>query len=221
MRDMLLGLGASSYAVEKWIPSTGPGITSHLHGAFDSSHGDLGHLGEKLCRQQLLPGKELEALSGAIVEKIHQSLHWHTMSEKVVMSFSENTRRVSLLSWCREVLLDAATRSFFGERLTQIDPDMYKSFYTFDELSWKLHFGYPKFLARRMYAAKDKILDAIDQYLRLPKSERKGECWLIDRLETEMRNLGIDNRDIAAIMMPLYWVYASAFIPHLASPTPV
>ena len=122
-------------------------------------------------------------------------------------SLTQNTKTVSLLGWCREVLLDSATLSFFDERLVQIDPELYDSFFVFDELSWKLLFRYPRLFAHKMYAAKDRIIDALTIYFKLPPSERTGESWLISELEREMRNIGIGDRDIAAIIMPLYWVY--------------
>lgn len=206
MQDMLLRLGASADSLELWIPSSGAKITSHIAGVSNSAHGDHGHLGERLCRQQLLPGKELEILQASLISKICASLQWDTMSDRIISSFTQSTRTVSLLGWCREVLLDTATRTFFDECLMQIDPELFESFYIFDESSWQLHFGYPRFMAKKMYAAKDRIIDALTTYFQLPKAERKNESWLIGSLEAEMRNLGIGDRDIAAIMMPLYWV---------------
>ncbi|KAL9122048.1 MAG: hypothetical protein Q9187_001395 [Circinaria calcarea] len=202
---MLLQLGASPAAVEIWIPSSGAPVTSLAHGSSGSQHGDFGHFGERLCRQQLLPGKEFQILQASLITKIHESLQWSRMSEKIIVSSTKGTRTVSLLSWCRDVLLDSATRAFFDQRLMQIDPCLFESFYTFDEMSWKLHFNYPRFLATKMYAAKDRIIDALVVYFKLPKSDRQGESWLINALEIEMRNLGIGDRDIAAIIMPLYW----------------
>lgn len=206
MRDMLLRLGASAESIERWVPSSGAKITSHLAGVSNSAHGDYGHLGERLCRQQLLPGKELDILQVSLLSRIHKSLQWDQMPEKIVKSFTQSTRTVSLLGWCQEVLLDSATWAFFDERLMQINPGLFESFYIFDELSWQLHFGYPRFMAKKMYTAKDRIIDALTAYFRLPKSERPNESWLIGSLEDEMRNLGIGDRDIAAIIMPLYWV---------------
>ncbi|MCJ1288256.1 hypothetical protein MMC26_007611 [Xylographa opegraphella] len=199
---MLLQLGASAGAVEKWIPSSGPKITSDVHG----NSGDFGHLGEKLCRQQLLPGEELETLQAVLLDNIHVSTQWSKISDKIIQSFTQDTKTVSLLGWCREILLDAATRSFFDECLVKIDSHLYDSFFIFDELSWKLHFRYPRVLSKEMYAAKDRIIDALKIYFELPKSERKGESWLISNLETAMRDVGIETEDVAALIMPLYWV---------------
>ncbi|MCJ1465351.1 hypothetical protein MMC07_003969 [Pseudocyphellaria aurata] len=206
MRGMLLRLGASSDAVRRWLPSSGVNTKGHIPGSSDPLPHDYGHLGEQLCRKQLLPGQNLDKLQGVLINNIEQSLQWHKLSGNIVLYYTQEVKTVSLLNWCRDVLLDGATRAFFDESLMQIDPKLFESFYVFDDLSWQLHFGYPRFMSRTMYAAKDQIIDALTVYFKQPQQERKGEVWLIRNLENEMRLLGIEDRDIAAIIMPLYWV---------------
>ena len=57
-----------------------------------------------------------------------------------------------------------------------------------------------------MNAAKKTGIDALREYFMLPKEERKGEAWLVRNLEAEMRNVGIEEPDIAAFVMMIYWV---------------
>lgn len=213
MRGILLRLGASSGAVQKWLPSSGVRIEGQATESSDSMHEDYGHLGEQLCRKQLLPGKNLDILQLVLIKNIEQSLQWHKLCKHVTVYYAQEVKAVSLLSWCREIMSDSATRAFFDDCLMQIDPNLLESFYVFDELSWQLHFGYPRSLSRKMYSAKDRIIDALTVYFGRPKHERKGESWLIGNLEREIRLLGIEDRDIAAIIMPLYWVYV--FFRHL------
>lgn len=207
MRGLLLRLGASSQAVAKWLPSSGVRTEGHDSESSDPVHNDYGHLGEQLCRKQLLPGKNLDKLQAILINNIQQSLQWHKLPENVSPYYSQEAKTVSLLEWCCEVLLDAATHAFFDDYLMEIDSKLFKHFFVFDELSWKLHFGYPRVFARKMYSAKDRIIDALTTYFERPIHERKGQAWLVGNLESEMRLLGIENRDIAAIIMPLYWVY--------------
>lgn len=208
MKEMLRRVGVSSAACEKWIPdSSAAGASGHRDGPKPSIH-EITHVGQKLCRQQLLPGKEFDVLSNTLIKDIEQSLQWHNISSAVTVSSTNGTKRVSLLGWCREVLILSATRSFFSDRLLQIDPHLIDSFYTFDADSWKAFFNYPRFLSREMDAGKDRILNALSRYFLLPKDERKGESWLIPNLEAEMIKAGInDVAEMAAIVMPLYWVY--------------
>ena len=212
MVSTIVRLGASRDAVQKWFPlrKQVEGVLG-LHGRSEKPahplHHEQCHLGENLCRQQLLPGEDLEVLQKVLMKDIQDLLHWEGIADHAVLSSSQDTKTVSLIRWSRDVLLQAATRAFFGDRLIEIDPTMFESFYTFDEQSWKLNYQFPKCLSRDMYAAKDRVIDALEIYFSLPFEERPGQSWLIGSLETEMRKLGIATRDIAAIVMPMYWVY--------------
>ncbi len=205
IRDMLTKLGASSHAVNIWVPdlkkdSVFP--TENSNSLPNVTH----QLGEHLCRRQLLPGKDLDCLQAVFMKNIHKSLTWEHLDGEPVLISMPGEKTVSLLGWCREVLLNAATKSFFGERLQLIEPNLFRSFFIFDDNSWKLNYGYPYILSREMYSAKDKIIDALTIYFKLPKSERSGEASLIRNFEIEMRGLGIVDKDIAALVMPVYWV---------------
>lgn len=208
MKDILHRVGTSLAALEKWIPD--PGVTTvrgHRDGPKPSIH-EITNVGQKLCRQQLLPGKEFDVLSTKLIKEIEQSLQWHKISQNITISSTKKMKRVSLLGWCREVMIVSATQSFFSDRLLQIDPDLCESFNTFDANSWKVFFKFPRFLAKDIDLAKDRILDSLARYFSLPKDERKGESWLISNLEIEIIKAGInDVAEMAAIVMPLYWVY--------------
>jgi hypothetical protein len=199
IRETLLSLGASREAVDTWIPLYDQAHTNLLHKEFL-------HIGQRLCQQQLLAGKESETLQHVLLRRIEASLAWHKIPEKITLSSTPEKKTVSLLGWCREVLLESATHAFFGDRLLEIEPNLLKIFSIFDASSWKLHYGYPRFLSRELYAARDKIHTALVTYLKLPKEKRPDAAWLIHGFETEMRRLGIEEEDIAAVMVPVYWV---------------
>ncbi|KAL9608970.1 MAG: hypothetical protein Q9167_006221 [Letrouitia subvulpina] len=57
-----------------------------------------------------------------------------------------------------------------------------------------------------MYGAKQQATDALEKYLSLPKNDRPGAASLVQTLESEMRNLGIQESDIAGFLMMIYWV---------------
>lgn len=207
IRHTLASLGASSSAVDKWIPQRPSEDRENCAiGGLKPSVSEFTHLGSRICQQQLLPGKELDVLQKVFMNNIHKSLHWHSITPKVTVGSSQEAKTVSLLGWCREVLLESSTRAFFGDQLLELNPDLFQSFYAFDACSWKLHYGYPKILSTDLYAARDKIIETLTAYFRLPKAKRSGVAFVVDRLEDEMRQLEIGVEDIAALTMPLYWV---------------
>ena len=203
----MVTFGATSSAVERMWQSSGMDRAASEWSTVNPLHKALAHLGEDLYRQQLQPGKELNILQSRFLNAIHESVCWQNLSHKITVSSGHNRKTVSLLGWCREVLLDASTKSFFGDRLQQIDPDLFQSFFDFDDNSWKLTYHYPRFLSNEMYAAKQQAINALTTYFRLPKKERLGESWLVRTLEAEMRKLKIAEPDIAAFLMMTYWVY--------------
>ena len=207
IRDLLRALGSSESAIDKWIPArlSNNAISTPAESLAPKAD-DFTHLGEKLCQRQLHHGKEFDILQKAIVHGINDAVTWEKIKPEIVLQSTSEVRTLSLLGWCREVLLEIPTRVFFGDRLLSIEPDLIDAFSVFDTQSWKLHFGYPKFLAQELYAARDKINVALTFYFRLSPAERPDACFLISSLEVEMRKLSIGDEDIAAITMPLYWV---------------
>ena len=162
--------------------------------------------GEDFYRQQLYPGPKLEILQRTLMSNIHQSLRWDSISNNITRSSTSNTKTLSLLGWCRDILLDSATRSFFGDALLVVEPDLFQTFYTFDDNSWKLTYKLPRIMSQDMYRAKKKAVAALTAYFELPMEKRSGSAWIIQTLEIEMRQLGIESSDIASLMMMTFWV---------------
>ena len=111
---------------------------------------------------------------------------------------------VGLKAWCGDVLLNAATRAFFGEALLEVAPDIFRDFFLFDDNSWMLIYRYPRFLAKDMYRGKDASIDGLTEYFELPKERRKDEAFFVRTLEKGMRDLGIKERDIANTFFFVY-----------------
>lgn len=201
-----MALGASKSAVHKWEPKDHGQVIELL------SPENHKNVGEILFRQQLLPGNELDVLQKVFMRNIHEALLWDKISGKVILSMTQDSKKISLLNWTRQVLLDTATRTFFGDALLEIEPDLSRIFCEFDDDSWQLHFKYPRFLSKRMYTARDKIANALVVYFRLPEEYRQGAAWITRSFEAEMRRREIADTDIAAILIAVFWVYVAAFL---------
>ena len=163
---------------------------------------------------QLHPGHKLDELQAAFLDRIDSALQFHNISPKITrFSPSPHTKGVSLFDWTSEVLLDTATRAFFGNiLLDDVQPDLLDSFFIFDDESWKLNYQYPRFAAKQMHAAKDKSIAAFERYFSLSRSSRPGAAWIITTLEDDMRALGMDTQQIASMIFLVYWaVNANAY----------
>ncbi len=82
-------------------------------------------------------------------------------------------------------------------------------FVKFDDESWKLNYKLSRSLSREMHTAKDKIRATFEKYFALSKDARTGETWLVGILEIEMRKIGLEEHDIAALFGMPFWVYVS------------
>ncbi|ROV93123.1 hypothetical protein VSDG_07346 [Cytospora chrysosperma] len=67
------------------------------------------------------------------LEKINDMLRWDRISGQSVKTFTENSKTVSLWKWCGEVLVHAATKTFFGEAIYRVAPYVVSDFFTFDD----------------------------------------------------------------------------------------
>ena len=113
---------------------------------------------------------------------------------------------LSLYDWCANVLVSAATAAFFGKSLLKTHPDLVQEFNAFDDDSWMLTYHYPRFLTRNVYSAKNKITEALMQYLQLPLPERSGACYHVRTQEAGQREAGLSDRDIAIVLQMFHWV---------------
>lgn len=159
-----------------------------------------------LHHTQLLPGDNLEAISNTFLSCIEKNTQWDRIPLTSIIRPSTESKVVSLHSWCRDVIIGAATHAFFGARLLDLSPNLKEYFCSFDDHSWMMLYRYPRFLAADMYAPKEKVVDALEAYFELPVQDRPGAAYYIRTMEAKQRELGLSNRDIAKVALMMYWV---------------
>lgn len=162
---------------------------------------------------QLHPGEKLDIVQEPFLGSIDESLQWQNISGKYVLEATHDTKTVSIYGWCSEVLLLATTKAFFGDSILQIEPNILQGIHDFDNASWKLIYQIPRFWAKDMWEAKDLVHGALLKYFKLPLGQRSDGAWVVQTLESEMRDMGVDDQQIASILMMTYWVYASVSFP--------
>ena len=193
------------------IPIEQPSSGDTLFQTENPSNKVLCHLQSDFYKQQLYPGEKLDSIGETFLGYIDDHLHFNRFSPQYEIAPSHESKdpdfkTVSLYRWCREVLVDSATRTFFGHKLLEINPSLLQSFYAYDETSWKLLYKYPSVFAKDVTTAKNCIVSALTEYLETPSSKRQDASWIMKTLEKEQRAIGIDTHNIAAMMMLAYWV---------------
>ena len=205
VQDVMAYFGASSSGIEKMCLLPGQdGV--EVATALNPTKKCLAQLARDFHRLQLHPGPHQAELSEKFLCYISQSLQWKFISAATMVKAGKELKQLSLKRWCGDVLLEAATRAFFGELLLEIQPDILDNFFDFDDDSWMLMFRIPRVFAKSMYRCRDAITRALVKYYQTPKERRRDAAWYIQTMEAEQRRLGIDDRDIAKITIMVYWV---------------
>ena len=169
----------------------------------------LGRLSREIHIHQLFPGVGLDVLDLRFAEFFKVNLQLGAMATclpgKYPTRSSGSEVVLPLMIWCSDIFIRGGQTAYFGDRLAQIDPELTWSFLEFDELSWQVLYQYPKVLSRKMNKAKNKMIKSLEVYFSLPTSERVEDIDFVRHMEEEMRDLGIQNRDIATMMLTMYW----------------
>lgn len=189
--DIMADFGCTRDTISKMF-STDGGKPKHW---MDSSHDDF--------KLQLHPGERFECLNAQFLRRIDSWLHWDRIQGFALVpgKLSPTVKTVSLWRWCYTVLVDSATRAMFGDAIFKVAPDMLENFYLFDEEGWKLPFKYPKFAAPVLYRTLDRSVKIFSDYLALPKEQRSDACWITQRLEEGMNDLGIHDPRQGSVML--------------------
>ncbi|KAG8157668.1 hypothetical protein KVR01_012330 [Diaporthe batatas] len=114
-----------------------------------------------------------------------------SIASSCVLASTKDSKTVSLWHWSWAVLSDAATHAFFGDAISKVAPNGLENFWTYNLESWKIHSKYPRFAAPKAFNSLERSIQVFIDYLRLPKQQRPGACWLVEQLERGMEELGI------------------------------
>lgn len=154
-------------------------------------------------------GQKLEDLSAVFVRCFEKSLLFENVAVdsrfRSKASETAGSACISLSKLCSEVVINGSQEAYFGNRLSEIDPNLAQTFLEFDTRSWQLLYHYPRLISEPMYAAKDRLINALTAYFETPAERKTDATWVTQLLEREMRGLGFTDREMGTLMMLQYW----------------
>ena len=103
------------------------------------------------------------------------------------------------------MLVDALSRTLFGDRIYEVAPDLVQSLLDFNDVAWMLIFHYPQPADSKLKKARSSILRSFMKYMQAPNDIRYGQAWLIERVMKEHKTLDISDQDKAALLLMIYW----------------
>lgn len=202
IQDLMGSFGVSRPGIDK-VYAPYPKFKGEIH-RYKPHPKSLFHLKSDFYHTQLHPGEQFKDIQDKFLLLIGDAVKFESLPQNTVLSSSLDTKNVSLYKLCQQVFVKAGIRAFFGERILQISPSFVHDFIDFDDNNWMIFYNWPDAtLARK---PKSKVLATLEVYLKLPKAERPGAAWLIEMMEESQRQLGMNEGDIAVVLMMLMWV---------------
>ncbi len=209
VRDLMLKFGASPQAyTAMWAkPSSESSMRCTEKNFPNPNKKPLLQLCEDIMKAQLHPGAAMELLHSDFVQHVSAQITWDSIPTTAIRHKNEtDTERViSLKNWLEYLFLNVATEVFFGAAITKVEPNLLENFASFDNDAWKFTYQMPAFVAKKVYKAKARLQLAFTKYAELPMEERSDASWLVKTLEAEMRAAGMENKDIGAYFLMLFW----------------
>ena len=158
---------------------------------------------------QQTQGQELQALGDYIICFFQDKLKLEnvptTSLNTPTFKWPSISRATSLKAWTTELFIDAGQQAYFGDALAAIDPGLPQALIELDDLSWQVFYQYPRWLRPKVNRLSARIRRSLETYFELPLELRPAQAWFTQALEREYRDAGLDNKDIAAQMLFLYW----------------
>ncbi|KAF1948958.1 cytochrome P450, partial [Byssothecium circinans] len=207
VKTLLKQAGISSTGVDAIFDQPASGTVNCIDEK--TSAKSLSYFCEKIVRRQLLPGDEFLTFQSEMINRVHERLRFDSIPPHVTCRVSGPVKVVSLRGWIKHTLLEAMTRSMYGDSLLNADPTFLDHFDLFDSESWKLTFKIPRRFAQGMFKEKAHLQETFDKYFDLPLEDRKDGCYMIKALESEMKAEGHSARDVSTYLLLLYWVINS------------
>ena len=154
---------------------------------------------------QLLPGGHLSEFLASSKDYHETKLHLNEIGGRHYVSLRQGNKiHLPLMPFLFDFFVDAGQRMLFGERLSELFPNLIWTFFDLDKRSWQLTLNVPAVFARKTYAARDQIISSIQGYLDVPHEERPNGCRWLNNMEAQMKRMGFSSKEMATIILPMY-----------------
>lgn len=173
---------------------------------------------DEWIKEQFQGGERAKAAEKLLLEYLDKLLIWDKLSTPRYLISEDpehGTKSLSLYSFCRYTLVDAACMTFIGPEILDIDPQFVEHYVQWDNTSWKIPHQVPRIFCRDLNKARDKLVDAFVKYYSRPEEERPRISWLFNRMQSEQQRLGFSVQETASISILMLWAYVTNFTIHI------
>jgi hypothetical protein len=205
VKGVMMESGVSEDAIEKMFLDPEP-AKAIFPNPFNKN---LARLSREMHIHQLFPGDQnlLGVVGESFTRYFEKNLTVESLTERTryIKRTGVDSMELSMNTWTSDIFANAGQEAYFGQLLREIDPELTWTFLTFDSLTWQVLYRYPRVLCGKMLRARNKMIVAMEKYFARPQSERTDVAWFTPAFENEVRKLDVNNHDLAAMMMTIYW----------------
>ncbi|KAL8767545.1 MAG: hypothetical protein Q9209_005962 [Squamulea sp. 1 TL-2023] len=160
---------------------------------------------KNLNSERIFPPNEM--MMESVIDDIQRRITWERLKESQISisQESKSSSKISLYELTSHTFIRSLTEIYWGKEIFEVDPNFLQIFALWEKTNWKYVNQIPHFLSRDMYRTRDRLIEAFTRYFSLPKSQRSDTAWFIPRAEAEMRDIGLDDRDLGRAHMLQNW----------------
>ena len=137
---------------------------------------------EKLYQEFLLPPRAVDCLTKKFLEVFGRALEDDpevpSLADPAASHADAEWATISFYGWLKGHMFTASTTALMGTRVLEMNPNLARDFWVFDENMLKLAYGIPRFMARKGHEARDDLVAGATRWL--AEAESQGE---IDTVE--------------------------------------
>ena len=205
LSQILINFGFKKQALDLAWHKPVDGESCYVHkNPVNPKQRSLIHVIEEAYITQLLPGKHMDEMCRAFITSLDTTLWWDNL-DFCTLESNEISKRVSLKNLCRFTLVEAATRSMFGDVLHKLNPEIAQNMLDFNDRAWMVFFGLPSIFSSAVTNARRKMTSTMTDFVNLPETEREGQAWGIRQVLQAQEIVGIDNESRACMLLLIYW----------------
>jgi hypothetical protein len=145
-----------------------------------------------------------EPITHEINRMVHTAFH-ETLDLQKDRIVAPDVYDVDALGWCRRSIANPSVNSIFGPRLLKLEPKILDYLFEWELGIAKLGAGYPRFLAPKTYAARDKVRDAMAEWIatRNEEGNKVGAMFIREAVE-HLCGKPLSEHDRASVMFGIF-----------------
>lgn len=214
---LLKNFGVSPMAFEKAWNKPKPGDQSYIpNNPINPNQLDLIHLVESSWAKQLLSGTHMNKLSQVFIDSILKTLHWDQLDRFISLRplpclwcgeqcTHHLYRYISLHSLCRFLIVEATTRSLFGNQLHEVEPNVVEIMGCFNDHVWMIVFGYKNPWNNLVDRPRKLLISALKEFIQHGNRETDDVAWAVRMMLQAMEQVEIDLESRASMILMSFW----------------